>query len=272
LPRKPLPLEFAPLAGNLGGVGLLGADEEREVLRRIRQGDREASARLIQANAGLVVWIAQRHTGKGLELEDLISEGQLGLLRAVSKFDPRRAVRFSTYAVFWIRQHIRRALAAQARPCRIPVGTAHGLARWQRAETALRGELRRAPTPEEVARRLNLSPRGFAVLRQAVRVVHASCMRRAEPGRALEQMCADGRAGPLEAAQQAEEVRWALGLLDRLDPRSATVLRLRFGLDGHGPRTLQAIGTMFGLTRERIRKIQDKALQRLQAAAQLRGR
>jgi RNA polymerase primary sigma factor len=248
-------------------VPSLTADEEFALVQRMLKGDQQAGDRLIRANLGLVVWMARRYTGRGLDLDDLIAEGNLGLIRAVHSFRPDLGARFSTYAVFWIRQHLRRALAAQARPVRIPVGTAQGLARWRRAEDSLREELGRAPLPEEVALRLALTGKRLDVLRHAAGVLAAACRPVQGNGALLANLCVDRRARPPEVLERAEEARWVRQLLDQLEERSALVLHLRFGLDGQGPRTLEAIGAVLGLTRERVRKIQNKALERLREAA-----
>jgi RNA polymerase primary sigma factor len=242
---------------------LLSAEEEKQLAYRIEGGDSEARDRMVRANLRLVVNIARGYTGKGLGLQDLIEEGNLGLLRAVEGFDPSMNTRFSTYASYWIKQSIKRALVNTAKTIRIPAYVAELLAKWRRASAGLAEELGRAPAEEEVAARVGLSPRKVRTVRKALRVV-ASAAAGGEEVPTLNGLAGDERAGPPEARVSAdEEAGRVRGLLDRLGGRKAAVLRMRFGLGDGGPKTLKEIGERLGLTRERIRQIEAEGLRQL---------
>jgi RNA polymerase primary sigma factor len=243
---------------------LLNADEEKELAYRIEEGDNEARDRMVRANLRLVVNIARSYTGKGLGLQDLIEEGNLGLLRAVEGFDPSMNTRFSTYASFWIKQAIRRALTGTARTIRLPAHLQHLLCRWRRADAALREELGRAPADEEVAGRLGLAGKKLRTVLHALRGHHPGPDGLAEERRSVDFLLPDPRCKAPEAeVAEEEEKRKALGLLDELDCRQALVLRLRFGLEGDEALTLAEIGDRLGLTRERVRQIEKQALAEL---------
>ena len=245
---------------------LLDAEQERELARRVQAGDHEARDRLVRANLRLVVSLARRYSRGGLALEDLVAEGNLGLLRAVDGFDPSMNTRFSTYAAYWIKQSIRQALVRTARAVRIPTYMAQLLGRWRRAAAELDRELGRAPTPEEVAGRLGLSARRARLVQDALRVRNAAWWGGSGgEAPALEELAGDG-AGPDARLWGAEELRLALGLLDRLGGRLAAVLRMRFGLGDEGPMTLAEVGERLGLTRERVRQIECAGLRELQEA------
>jgi RNA polymerase primary sigma factor len=252
---------------DINATPLMARDQERDVARRAAGGDAQARDHMVRANLRLVVRMARNYTGRGLPLEDLIAEGNLGLLRAVEGFDPERPVRFSTYACFWIKQSIRRALAYTARTVRIPVHMIVLLGKWQRAASRLQEELGRTPTHEEVGRHLNLAPRKLGLITEAMRVcTSAPPADQANSDWSLDKMATDGRAQvPGTAWVEAEDVGHVLGLLDRMDRREAAVLRMRFGLDGGEPRTLGEIGERFGVTRERARQIVGQALGKLRA-------
>ncbi|HXG08173.1 MAG TPA: RNA polymerase sigma factor RpoD/SigA [Gemmataceae bacterium] len=242
---------------------LLSADEEKELARRIATGDSEARDRMVRANLRLVVNIARGYVGRGLGLQDLIEEGNLGLLRAVEAFDPSMNTRFSTYASYWIKQSIRRALTNQVRLIRLPNYLADLMQKWAKATARLQEELGRAPSPEEVAHHLDLPPDRLQVIRRAQRICQALPQTSSddEDGWSLEDSVTDpGAAMPDSALAEAEDRRRALELVDQLEPRAALVVRLRFGLDGEEPRTLKEISEQLGLTRERVRQIQNEAL------------
>jgi RNA polymerase primary sigma factor len=247
-------------------TALLTAEEERQLAYRIEDGDPEAREHLVRANLRLVVNIARGYTGKGLDLPDLIAEGNLGLLRAAEGFDASMQTRFSTYAVYWIRQSIRRALINTSRPIRLPAYMNQLLTEWRRASAALHEELGRAPTDEEIARRLKLTPRKLRLVKKAIRIHNAIPEGESgDDGVPLDELVADNR-GPAPDARLAknDELGQVLRLVSELEPREAAVLRLRFGLDGQEPKTLQEIGECLGLTRERVRQIERLALGRLQ--------
>ena len=244
---------------------LLTAAQEKELARRVGQGYSAARDRMARANLRLVVNIARRYVGKGLDLPDLIAEGNLGLLRAVEGFDPSRNTRFSTYAGYWIRQSIQRALINTGKTIRIPASMARRLARWRRAAAELQEGLGRPPTQEEVAAHLSLPGRKLNLIEQAIRIHNAGPQAdAAEDGQTLDATLIDVRVkAPDDALIEADEVRQVLALLGRMGERAATVLRLRFGLDGEEPKTLKEIGERLGLTRERVRQIEREALSAL---------
>ena len=221
----------------IGRVPLLSADEEIKLAKRMEEGDTEAQKRLAEANLRLVVSIAKRYVGRGMLFLDLIQEGNLGLIKAVEKFDYNKGYKFSTYATWWIRQAITRAIADQARTIRIPVHMVETINKLIRVSRQLLQSLGREPTPEEIAKEMSVSV-------DRVREDHDA-------------------PAPAEAAsfvllkEQLEDV------LDTLTEREEKVLRLRFGLDDGRARTLEEVGQNFGVTRERIRQIEAKALRKL---------
>jgi RNA polymerase primary sigma factor len=249
--------------GEISRTPLLTADQERELAYRAREGDRDARDHLVRANLRLVVNFARRYIGRGLPLEDLVAEGNLGLLRAVGRFDPAMNTRFSTYAICWIKKSIRLALANTARMVRIPTYLVGLLAKWRRATAQLRQELKRPPAEEEVALRMGLSKKKLAVIKGALRVHNALTRRRPEET-SVEELVRGGRAeAPDVTFADADELCRVLALMEQMGPREATVLRMRFGLDGEEPKTLKEIGERLGLTRERVRQVESEALARL---------
>jgi RNA polymerase primary sigma factor len=258
------PLPFTAYLRDIDETPLLSAEQERELAWRVDAGDAEARDHLARANLRLVVNLARGYAGKGLALEDLIAEGNLGLLRAVEGFDPSLGLRFSTYACYWIKQSIKKALLNTGKTIRIPAYMAELLTKWKRAAARLHEELGRAPTQEEVAGRLGLSAKKLKVVQKAIRIYNGTSQEEAGgEGQALDELARDGGAGPEAGLTGAEELRQVLGLLDRLDGREAAVLRLRYGLGGEEPLTLQQIGDRLGLTRERVRQIERDALRQL---------
>jgi len=246
-------------------TALLSADDELELAERIAQGDALARDRMVRANLRLVVNISRGYTGKGLGLQDLIEEGNLGLLRAVEGFDPSVGTRFSTYASYWIKQSIKRALINSAKTIRIPAYMVELLSKWRRATARLNEELGRTPSNEEIARLLGLPKKKLPIIRKAIRISNSTPQSdQTEAGWSLSDMVQDERLkAPDEEMLDHDILRHAMELVGHLEEREATVLKLRFGLGGCEPKTLKEIGAELNLTRERVRQIETEALRRL---------
>jgi RNA polymerase primary sigma factor len=246
-------------------TALLTADQEKDLARKIGAGSTEAREQMVRANLRLVVNIARGYTGKGLALQDLIEEGNLGLLRAVEGFDPTMNTRFSTYASYWIKQSIKRALVNTAKTIRIPAYMVELLAKWRRATNKLSDELGRPPTHEEVAKLLGLPKKKLSIIKKAIRVYNAAPQSdQTEAGWSIDEMLMDSRAKtPDTEMVETDDLKHVLILLEKMDKREATVLRMRFGLNDEEPKTLKEIGECLGLTRERVRQIESEALAKL---------
>ncbi len=246
-------------------TALLSARDEQELATEIGLGNNQARDRMVRANLRLVVNIARGYTGKGLGLQDLIEEGNLGLLRAVEGFDPAMGTRFSTYASYWIKQSIKRALINSAKTIRIPAYMVELLSKWRRASARLTEELSRTPTPEEIARVLGLARKKLPIIKKAIRIYNSTPQTdQAESGWSLGEMVMDENLkNPEDELIAHDNLSQVMLMLQTMDGREATVLRMRFGLDDQEPRTLKEIGESLGLTRERVRQIETEALGKL---------
>ena len=250
---------------DISKIPLLTAEEERDLARRTAKGDEEARQRMISSNLRLVVSIAKNYVNRGLPFADLIAEGNIGLLKAVERFRADAECRFSTYATWWIKQAIRRAITNTVKTVRIPAYMVETIAKWKNAESHLTASLGHQPTIDEIAEAIDLSPNNRTVIK---RVINAT--RTASQPVSLDLLCSLNEviedrtvARPDQQFFDDYERQKIRELLDVISDREATVLRLRYGLDDNSPMTLEEIGARLGLTRERIRQIENEALNKL---------
>ncbi|MBI4576171.1 MAG: sigma-70 family RNA polymerase sigma factor [Planctomycetes bacterium] len=250
---------------DINKIPLLTAQEERELAYRIRSGDGAARDHMARANLRLVVSIAKHYVDRGLSFLDLIAEGNVGLIRAIERFDPDEGCRFSTYATWWIKQAIKRALIDTVKTVRIPSYMVEIINRWKSTATDMSYQLGRQPSFQEVAERLRIPEDSAAIIRNALRAANSTPQTLAGEGStSLADVLEDKNAHrPDEALVAAHEVEMVERLLDTLEERDAMVLRMRYGLEGGEPMTLKKIGERVNLSRERIRQIETEALRKL---------
>jgi len=253
---------------------LLTAVQEKELARRIIQhNDPEAREIMVRSNLRLVVNLAKHYINRGLSLPDLIEEGNIGLLKAVEGFDPNEGTRFSTYASWWIKQAIKRALINSVQPIHIPAYMVEMMSKMKQAMRELEDVLGRLPSIDELSLHMKMSPKKLKIIRKAIRAVNTPTQSGSADGElTINDLVADmNTPTPDEAVLEGDNIRHLLDLLDSIDEREATILRLRYGLDGEDPMTLKQIGERIGLTRERVRQIEHEALSKLRDSMLVKG-
>jgi RNA polymerase primary sigma factor len=252
----------------IGKIRLLTQQEEIDLAARIKKGDREARALMIKANLRLVVKIAHDYKGLGLPVLDLVSEGNIGLMKAVERFDPAKGGKLSTYAAWWIKQSIKRALANQSKTIRLPVHLVDKISKMNRVSSQMSEELGREPTDDELAEEIGLSPRTVSQLKTvAIRPSSLNAPIGDDDSTEFGEMVGDEDARtPFEFLEDRNLRDELPDLLATLDDRERTIIFQRFGLDGAKPRTLEEVGKKLGVTRERIRQVQNIALVKLRRA------
>lgn len=249
----------------IGQTKLLTQEEEVALAKRIKKGDRKAREQMIKANLRLVVKIARDYEGYGVPLLDLISEGNIGLIKAVERYDPAKGAKLSTYSAWWIKQAIRRALSNQSKTIRLPVHVVDKLTQMRRAEAVFFDEFGREPSDEELAEELGLAPKRVRQYRRAsITPSSLDAPLGDEDSNRVADIVADEKAEtPYEQLEDENNTNMVREALESLNPREKTILQLRFGLDDNDEQTLEELGEKFNLTRERIRQIQELALRKL---------
>jgi len=279
-PAEPIPLDLPHsdvlqlYLREIGQVKLITPQEEIALAKRIRRGDKRAREHMIKANLRLVVKIARDYEGMGLPLLDLINEGNIGLMKGVERFDPRKGAKLSTYASWWIKQSIKRALANQSKTIRLPVHVVDKVSHIRRAEVKLREVFDRDPTDEELAHELDLDPRRIRQYRQASKApVSLDAPIGDDASERISEIVADPNASaPFDRLVQETDTQLVREVLGTLDQRENRILAMRFGLEDGTQRTLEEVGEHLGVTRERIRQIQEQALKKLRAKMEERDR
>src|SRR6266498_3353620 len=249
----------------IGQIPLLTPEQEIELAAKIKKGDREARALMIRSNLRLVVKIAHDYANLGLPLLDLISEGNIGLMKAVERFDPAKGGKLSTYAAWWIKQSIKRALANQSKTIRLPVHLVDKISKMRRIAMKLQEEIGREPTDEELGEEMGLAPSRVAQMRTAaIRPASLDAPIGDDDSNNFSEVVQDENADtPYEQLEDKTVTSMLQEMVKTLDQREATILRYRFGLDGGSEKTLEEVGQKFGVTRERVRQIQNIALNKL---------
>ena len=262
---QPTRSSFALYLREIAEENLLTINEEVALAALIKKGDEKARERMIRANLRLVVKIARDYENFGLPLLDLINEGNIGLMKAVGKFDPTKGAKFSTYSSWWIKQAIKRSLSNQSKTIRLPIHLVEKIAKLRNVAIRLHEALGREPTDEEVASEMEIAPSRVALMRRAsARPVSLDDTVGDDDSTRFEERVADENAGhPYEELELQTSLNLLTHLLSKLNPRESRILKYRFGLDGERERTLEEVGQEFGVTRERIRQLQNIALHRL---------
>ncbi|MDO4550935.1 MAG: RNA polymerase sigma factor RpoD/SigA [Planctomycetia bacterium] len=249
---------------DINNVPLLSLEEELALSRLIEEGDQEARDLMIRANLRLVVSLAKNYIGRGLPLQDIIEEGNLGLIRAVEGYNAKAGTRFSTYATYWVTQTIRRALINKARVIRVPAYMVEIISRWRRATNILTDELNRPPFPEEIGRRIGIEPQRLPIILNAIGIHNMTPAMDPADNPGLEGMVVDEKMRtPDDTLEEMEAIKKIQVLLTQLPERESLILRMRYGMEGFKTHTLRDVGNKLNITRERVRQLERSAIEKL---------